>query len=75
MVGAVEEEADGFFAAIPIVEGEFVDVHADEFVGEFAVEAASERESVFNPSGAVVEAVLDALVENFGELGDPLFAE
>ncbi len=64
----VEEAVDGFAAAGAVVEGPFVDVHADEFVGEFEVHVAAEAECVFDGFVAVVEGELDRFFENAGDV-------
>ena len=43
MVAAGEEFADGEAAFFAVVEGAFVDVHADELIGEFGIEARREE--------------------------------
>ena len=64
---ALEEGGDGLAAAGAVVERPVVDVHSDEAVGEVAVEVAAELEGVVNGFGAMVEAVLDGLLDDVGD--------
>jgi hypothetical protein len=68
LVGQGEETADAFAAAIAVVEGPVVNVHADELVGEITAHVAGVLEGVLDGFGAVVEAVLDAAGEDVGNL-------
>src|SRR5208337_307331 len=63
----VEESEDGLAAVGSVVEGAFVDVHADEAVGQAGVEVAGKLHGVFEGLFAVVEGVLDAVANGFGD--------
>src|SRR5205085_4958694 len=43
-----------------------VDVHADESIGQVAVQIAAELQGVFDRLGAVIEAELDRALEDVG---------
>src|SRR6476469_5814575 len=60
---ALEEEAYGLAAALAVVEGPVVDVHADERVGLGAVEAARVLHCVVERSHTVLQSVCDAVAQ------------
>ena len=72
---AGQERCDRLAAAGAVVEGPVVDVHADEFIGEVAVEIAAELEGVFDGRLAMIEAVLDGGSEDVGDILADGFAE
>jgi hypothetical protein len=61
-----EQFANGVFAVFTVVEGAFVDVHADEAIGEGGVEVTRELHGVSQGLFAVVERVLDAVAQGVG---------
>ena len=67
LVAQIEERADGLAAVGAIVEGAVVDVHADEATGEAGIEIAGELHGVFEGGFAVVEGVLNAVVDGLGD--------
>ena len=74
-IAAVEEELDGLATAGAVVEGEVVDVHADELVGLRAGQVAGELHGVSQRRVAVVEAKLDARVNVAADASHQLRAE
>src|SRR3954471_21254131 len=59
----IEEQADGGAAALAVVEGPVIDVHADESVCLAAIEPAREPHGVVERALSMIESVGDALAE------------
>ena len=66
LVAEVEQLADGLAAVGAVVEGALVYVHAYETVGKVGVEVAGELHGVFEGFFAVIEGMLNAVVDGLG---------
>src|SRR5208282_2624846 len=75
LVPHVEEPADGFAAVVAVVERAFVDVHADEFVGELGIEIAGKLHGIGERFFAMIDGVLNALAQRLGDAGHRFAAE
>ena len=75
LVAQGEELADGLAAVGTVVEGAVVDIHADEAVGQARVQVAGKLHGVVEGLLAVVEGVLDAVADGFGDDAHGVCAE
>ena len=65
---AIDQFADGLFAAIAVAEGPFVDVHGDEFVSGLGFHVAGELHGVIEGFFAMFEAVFNAVADGTRDL-------
>src|SRR5436190_16509782 len=74
-LGVSQQTPDRLPTTIAIVQREVVDVHPDEAVGAFAIEAAPKLHRVIDGFLAMVETKRDAVVQEARERRDVLFTE
>src|SRR5437016_13627788 len=68
----IEQGLDSIAALLTVVNSPFIHVHGNEPVGGCCIETATELERVGQGFFTVIQAVLDALFQNLGNLQDGL---
>src|SRR5436190_7736291 len=75
LLGPAKSLVNGLLSFVPVVPGHFVDVHADEAVGEADVEPAAEAQRVAHRLLAICKPGANRLAEDVAELAQPLGPE
>src|SRR6476469_1580994 len=69
LVASVSQKlADRCASSLPIIAGEFIHVHADEFAGELRVHVACVCERVSDGFVAMCETILDAFANDLADV-------
>src|SRR6266852_8385011 len=64
-----EQSPHSFAAVVPVVEGTFVDVHANKLIGELGIEIAGELHGVAERFFTMIDGVLNALAQRLSDAG------